>query len=145
MANKNPPGDRESHDAFCRTEGWNLVRGATGKTVTHHKTYEITLWDGRVLRTRISRPINSSEYGPRLWSHILKQQLEVTQEEFWDCVRNGKVPDRGFAPMPAPEHSIPLFLLKELIRLGVSEKDALALTPAEAARMRADLLTGEHS
>lgn len=136
---KYPPADCESHDAFCVTEAWVLVRGATGKPVTHHRTYELTLWDGRVLRTRISRPINSSEYGPHLWSHILKQ-LEVTQEEFWNCVNDGQLPARGFEPKPAPAQSIPLFLLRELINLGVSEKEALSLTPARAAEMRAELI-----
>jgi hypothetical protein len=105
----------------------------------HHRTYEITLWDGRVLRTRISRPINSSEYGPRLWSHILTQ-LEVTQEEFWGCVRERKAPDRGFAPITAPAQSLPLFLLRELMNLGVSEEEALQLTPAQAAQKRVELL-----
>ncbi|AWR20874.1 hypothetical protein [Aurantimicrobium photophilum] len=77
-----------------------------------------------------------------MWSHILKQQLEVTQEEFWNCVREGQLPDRGFEPLTAPPQSLPLFLLRELMRLGVSEQDALTLTPAEAAEKRADLLAG---
>lgn len=75
-----------------------------------------------------------------MWSHILKHQLEVTQEEFWACVRMGKVPDRGFVAMQAPPQSIPLFLLKELMRLGLSEQEALGLSPAEAAEKRAELL-----
>jgi hypothetical protein len=137
---KYPPADRESHDAFCVTEEWTLVRGATGKPVTHHRTFELTLWDGRILRTRISRPINTSQYGPQLWSHILKQQLEVTVEEFWSCVNKGQLPDRGFAPLEAPPQSIPLFLLRELMKLGVSEEEALKLTPAQAAEKRAELL-----
>lgn len=75
-----------------------------------------------------------------MWSHILKQQLEVTQEEFWNCVRDKTLPDRGFEPLTAPPQSLPLFLLRELMRLGVSEQDALSYTPAEAARKRAELL-----
>lgn len=75
-----------------------------------------------------------------MWSHILKHQLEVTQEEFWTCVRMGEVPDRGFVAMQAPPQSIPLFLLKELMRLGLSEQEALGLSSAEAAEKRAELL-----
>lgn len=138
---KYPPADRESHNAFCVTEKWTLVRGATGKPVKHHRTYELTLWDGRVLRTRISRPINSSEYGPQLWSHILKQQLEITAEEFRCCVNDGKLPDRGFAPLEAPPQSLPLYLLRELMKLGMSEQEALKLTPAEADKKRSEILT----
>ena len=139
---KYPPADRESHNTFCVTEEWTLVRGATGKPVQHHRTYELTLWDGKVLRTRISRPINSTEYGPKLWTFILKQQLEVTQEEFWVCVQQGTVPDRGFAPHVAPDQSLPLFLLRELMKLGVSEQEALALTPVQAEAKRAELYLG---
>lgn len=139
---KFPPADRKSHDTFCVTEVWTLVRGATGKLVQHHRTYELTLWDGRVLRTRISRPINSSGYGPQLWSFILKQQLEVTQEEFWACVQEGAVPDRGFASHVAPEQSLPLYLLRELMRLGVSEQEALTLTASQAEKKRAELYLG---
>ena len=75
-----------------------------------------------------------------MWSHILKQQLEVTQEQFWKCVRDKTLPDRGFEPLTAPPQSLPLFLLRELMRLGVSEADALKLTPAEAVEKRAELL-----
>lgn len=75
-----------------------------------------------------------------MWSHILKQQLEVTQEKFWNCVRDKTLPDRGFEPLTAPPQSLPLFLLRELMRLGVSEADALKLTPAEAVEKRAELL-----
>lgn len=75
-----------------------------------------------------------------MWSHILKQQLEVTQEEFWNCVRDKTLPDRGFEPLTAPPQSLPLFLLRELMQLGVSEQDALTYTPAEAAEKRAELL-----
>lgn len=140
MASKKyPPGNRESHDEFCVTEDWTLVRGARGMPVQHHRTYELTLWDGKVLRTRISRPINSTEYGFQMWSHILKHQLEVSQKEFWACVNEGTLPDRGNSPLQAPDQSLPLFLLKELIKLGVSEQEALTLTPAEAELRRAEL------
>lgn len=80
-----------------------------------------------------------------MWSHILKQQLEGTQEEFWNCVRDKTVPDRGFAPIAAPPHSLPLFCLRELMSLGVSEKEALKLTPAKAAEKRAELLANTQS
>lgn len=76
-----------------------------------------------------------------MWSHILKHQLEVTPEEFWNCVREKQKPDRGFAPLEAPQHSLPLFLLRELMRLGVSEVEALKLSPAEAADKRAEMLS----
>lgn len=36
----------------------------------HHRTDEHTLWDGRILRTSISRPVDRTEYGASMWAHI---------------------------------------------------------------------------
>lgn len=98
---KRPAPTREYHDQFCEIEKWELVRGATGRPVKHHRTYELALWDMRVLRTRISKPVDKTTYGPSVWSHILRQQLEVTPDESWACVSDGTLPDRG-APAATP-------------------------------------------
>ena len=47
----------------------------------HHRTYELSLWDTRVLRARESKPVDKTTYQPSMWSHILRQQLEVTADE----------------------------------------------------------------
>ncbi len=140
MSEKHPVPTREDHDDFCAGEGWELVRGATGKPVTHHKTYELELWDGRILRTRISRPVDRTDYSARMWSHILREQLEVSSDEFWRCAKGGVKPDRGAPEVVPPRKSVPLYLVRELTRLGVPEADILALDAAGAARLYADLL-----
>jgi hypothetical protein len=128
-----PPATREDHDTFCTTEKWDLVRGATGKPVTHHRTYELPLHDGRILRTRISRPINGSEYGKSLWSHILRNQLEVSARVFFDCAHGGILPDRG-VPV-APEGALPLYILRELIdRVGLTPEEASGFSLQEAEK-----------
>ena len=81
-----PAPTREAHDAFCKIEGWQRVRNACGQTGTHHVIYELQLHDGRILRTRVSHPANRDAYGENLWSHILRDQLEVDQATFWACV-----------------------------------------------------------
>lgn len=58
-------------------------------------TYELTLHDGRVLRTRISHPVDRTVYGAAMWAHILRDQLDVEEAEFWACVLDGTLPDRG--------------------------------------------------
>lgn len=132
---KHPAATREHHDDFCVTEKWELVRGATGKPVKHHRTYELALWDGRILRTRISKPVNSSAYGKDMWSHILREQLCVSAVEFWGCVTDAALPDRGTpAPRVAGE-SLPLYLVKELTRHGVSASEFDGLTPAQAQEL----------
>ncbi|MEK2489833.1 cytotoxic translational repressor of toxin-antitoxin stability system [Kitasatospora purpeofusca] len=126
-----PQPDRERHDRFCRTEDWERVRDARGRTGTHHVTYELTLRDGRILRTRISHPVDRTVYGPSLWSHILRDQLEVAEDEFWDCVLLGRLPGRG-EPEP-PKDSLPADLVYLLIhRVGLAEDAVAALSREDA-------------
>lgn len=143
MSEKHPVPTREDHDDFCTVEQWRLVRGSTGKPVRHHKTFELELWDGRILRTRISRPVDRTDYSARMWSHILREQLDVTADEFWACARDGILPDRGAPEEVATRKAVPLYLVRELSRLGVAEEDILALDAAGAARLHADLLSGD--
>ena len=126
-----PAATRADHEQFCKTEGWRSVRSARSKRSTHHETYELDLPDGRVLRTRISRPPDRSTYGAQRWSHILRDQLDVTPAEFWQCVRGGTWPDRG--EPAAPERAIPtqvLFQLKQ--RVGLTDSELAELTPEAA-------------
>ncbi|KDA06240.1 cytotoxic translational repressor of toxin-antitoxin stability system [Microbacterium sp. CH12i] len=145
MNEKHPAPTREDHDDFCANERWTLVRGAAGKPVTHHKTYELTLWDSRILRTRISRPIDRTDYSARMWLHILHNQLEVTHDVFWLCARDGIVPDRGAPKVLRPRKSVPLYLVRELARLGMTEPDILAVDAAGAAQAHAELLAEQPS
>lgn len=131
-----PAPTREDHEAFCRTEGWQPVRDARGKTGTHHVTYELHLHDGRILRTRISHPVNRDTYGPRMWAHILRDQLDVDQAAFWACVRDGIKPDRGVPEAPAG--ALPAELVHLLLtRVRLSEAEVAAMSKDQAiARMQ---------
>lgn len=137
-----PAPTREAHEAFCTTEGWQQVRNARGQGVTHHVTYELQLHDGRILRTRISHPVNRETYGPHMWGHILRDQLDVGQETFWACVQDGKKPDRG-APEPPPE-ALPADLVHLLLtQVRLSEADVAGMSKEEAiARMQRYWTTG---
>lgn len=129
MSRRQP--DRESHDRFCRTEDWKRVRDARGRTGTHHVIYELTLFDGRILRTRISHPVDRTTYGAAMWSHILRDQLMVTDKEFWACVHDKILPSRGL-PKP-PRESLPADLVHLLLhRVGLSERQLAAMTKDEA-------------
>ena len=125
-----PTPTRADHQRFCELEGWLLVRDARGAAVTHHRTYELALPDGRILRTRISLPLDRTDYGPGLWSHILRDQLDVTPETFWSCVREGVVPLRG-APRFEAE-PVPAALIYQLVvKYGVSEAEVARMTRVE--------------
>lgn len=99
--------------------------------MAHHLTLEFELHDGRILRTRISRPVDRTTYGPSIWSHILRDQLEVSPEEFWACILERQPPDRGAPAMP-PD-SLPANLVFGLIReVGLTADEVAALSKEEA-------------
>ncbi len=126
-----PSPTRKDHEAFCQAEGWQRVRDARGRSGTHHVTYELALPDGRILRTRSSHPVDRSGYGPSLWSHILRDQLQVTQAEFWACVRESVKPDRGEPQIPPA--ALPADLVYLLIsRVGLPESVVAAMTREQA-------------
>lgn len=126
-------GARTDHNRFCLTEKWDVVRDARGRVVSHHVTYELRLFDGRMLRTRISRPVDKTTYGPTLWKAILRDQLEVTEDEFWACVRDKRIPERGQPAEMSHRASLPAGLMYQLIHVAmVPEDQAIGLTLGEA-------------
>jgi hypothetical protein len=108
----------------------------------HHVSYELHLHDGRILRTRISHPVNRDGYGPSLWAHILRDQLAADEGTFWSCVRDGVKPDRGEPEVP--RQALPADLVYLLIsRMHLSEAEVAAMTKDEAvARVAAYWSTG---
>ena len=140
---KHPAPDRERHDDFCVFERWEIVHGSTGKPVQHHRTYELVIPSGDILRTRISKPIDRTTYSASMWSAILRDQLRVTNDEFWACVQNKVLPDRGGATSTPNPKALPLHLVNELIeRVGMTPEDAIALTLGEALQRMNDYWTG---
>ena len=128
MSPSRPVPTRADHQQFVVNEGWQQVPS------THHETYELGLADGRVLRTRISRPPNKTTYGARMWAHILRDQLDVTADEFWACVRDGVAPDR--TPDDVVEevdHAIPVDVVNLLVsRVGLTRQDLIGMSRQEA-------------
>ncbi len=138
-----PQPTRERHDQFCRVEAWERVRDARGRTGTHHVTYELGLFDGRILRTRISHPVDRTAYGAGIWGHILRDQLDLAEGEFWACVLDGELPDRG-SPEPSPQ-ALPADLVHLLInRVGLAEELVANMDKNEAvARLQRYWTDGE--
>ena len=134
-----PQPDRAVHRQFVVTEGWDEVPS------THHDTYELALPDGDVLRTRISRPPSSKHtYGRAMWAHVLRDQLAVTAAEFWACVNDGVLPDRG-GDDAAPADAIPVDVVRLLVdRVGLTEQQVRGLSVDEAiARLNRFWTSGE--
>jgi hypothetical protein len=137
-----PAPSREAHNSFCLIEGWTPTRDAKGKKVGHHLTYELTLPDARVLRTRVSKSPNKDTYGPDMWSHILRDQLQVDDATFWACVQHKTKPDRG-APK-APAETVPADLAHLLVvNLRVAEAEIQGMTKQEAIELISKFWRGE--
>lgn len=131
MAQKWPPPRRVDHQKFCETEGWSQVRDARGRSGTHHVTFELSTSDGCTLRTRISHPVDRSDYGASMWSHILRDQLDVDEDAFWACVNEYRTPDRGEPERPT--EPIPAGVVAILLRdVGLSEAEVAGMTRDEA-------------
>jgi hypothetical protein len=100
---------------FCENDRWDPKRR------TDHWRYTKRLPDGRTLRTKVS--FSSGELGDRgLFAAILREQLQVTEEEFWRVVREGGPAGRAAAPVAAPPEP-PLLdaaTVLQLRKLGVS-------------------------
>ncbi|MGH2681778.1 MAG: cytotoxic translational repressor of toxin-antitoxin stability system [Actinomycetota bacterium] len=123
----------KQHRRFCEVDSWQEAAAKPGKKLGNHRRYTKRLPDGRVLYTRISH--GSGEYRSRdTWGHILRDQLEVTEEEFWAAVDQGIAPNRGVQEIqPPPGEPKPLWLVKNLRELvGLPEREIGAMTPDEA-------------
>jgi len=139
-----PTPTRQDHLRFCEIEGWSVVRSSTGKTGTHHDTFELALDSGDLLRTRISRPPDRTDYGRSLWKHILRDQLKLAEAEFWECIESGRPPRRGAIEEPE-KVPIPTGVVWNLIhRVGLSEDEVAGMSKEEAIeRLNQFWLAGE--
>ena len=127
-----PAPTRKHHEKFCIAEGWTQVTDARGRAVSHHATFTFATPQGDVLRTRISHPIGRETYATSMWSHILRDQLGVSAQEFWACVLKGEPPNRGASQVP--DAALPLALVARLVRERGLSRDEIARLSVEEAR-----------
>lgn len=140
MSEQRRSATRMDHQKFCTTEGWTERKCATGARGTHHVNYEFGLPDGRILYTRISHPVDRTDYGPSIWSHILRDQLAVTPGEFWACIEDKILPDRQGPKAPAD--TIPAGVVRALVaEAHIPEVEVRAMTKAEAVQRLAEFYT----
>jgi hypothetical protein len=126
-----PAPTRSAHQDFCLVEGWERVKNARGGKGSDHVKFEFALPDGKILRTKVSHPVNRDTYGASIWSEILRCQLDVAEADFWACVHDKVKPPRGI-PQPRRE-ALPAGLVSELItRVGLAEQEVAAMTRQEA-------------
>lgn len=123
---------------FCEIDGWEETKSARGKTPDHYR-YRKVLGDGQILRTKVSHGSGSIE-DPRMWARIWKEQLGLTSEQqFWEALQSGEAAARhDVASTAEPEH-VPRELFWQLVhRVGLTEREAAALSKEEAVQRMSD-------
>lgn len=116
---------------FVEHDGWteepNLARGRA--RASDHWRYRKDLPDGTSLRTKVSHSLRD-EIGIDLFKHILRDQLRVTEDRFWEVVRGGAT-EVSEAPPPQAA-TIPGWLVQRLIlTVGLREDEVRAMTVDE--------------
>ena len=77
-------------------------------------------------------PARPHRHSQGLFSHILRDQLAVTVETFWQCVTDGVVPTRE-AGAPATGEPVPLEVVHLLTtKVGLSDDEIPKFSRAEA-------------
>ncbi len=124
------------HRRFCEVDGWQDKDARSKKTKGDHHRYVKVLPDGKPLFTRVSH--GSGQYrSPSFWGMILREQLGVTEDQFWDAVEKGVVPTRASAePKPPGDEPLPMELVTQLryaVGLSIHEIGSMTLDEAEIA------------
>lgn len=124
-------GDLET---FLKCAGWlpepNLARGRARRG--DHARYSRELPDGTRLRTKVSGHPRE-EIGDNLFGHILRDQLRVSEEEFWSVVRGRDEGQAASASERPACPGVPGWLVDRLIEtVGLDETAVLGMTAAEA-------------
>jgi len=107
--------------------------------------YRLRLSDGRVLNTKISRPVDGTVYSEELWRTILREQLQVTEEQFWACVIEGTRPEHGIVTKSAsPAETIPANIVYTLQVNGLTDAEITALGRDGAIKRAQEIWSGEY-
>lgn len=117
---------------YVANDGWieepNLARGR--RRTGDHRRYFRELADGTRLRTKISHD-EDSEIGTDLFHRILRDQLRVTEDRFWNVVR-GRAGSEAEVAQPDVE-PVPGWLVTRLLfTVGLSEGAVAQMSSAEA-------------
>ena len=115
---------------FLAADNWTKLQG-TGKRP--HDFYEKVLPDGRILQTHASRADDKTP-SPGRFRLILREQLEVTVDGFWEAFRTGepvKRPQPDQDDLPAEHDAWVVAVLVGPLHLSAGEVGHLSREAAE--------------
>ncbi len=119
---------------FCEVDDWESKDAKAGKKRRDHDRFFKTLPDGSVLRTKASR--GNKEIAGDLARHILRDQLRVTEAQFWKAVDEGKPPIRTDDDPRSPQGpTLPGWLVHALVhKAGLSEQSIAGMSKDAAMK-----------
>ncbi len=111
-------------EAFAKADRWHRNRQSG------HAQWEKLLPGGELLQLPISRG-GDKTMSPGRFRQILRDQLEVTREQFWEAIRTGQPVERP-APVEEPSAELPMWVVGVLTGLGMPAAEIEELSPEEA-------------
>lgn len=116
---------------FCERDLWSP------KKRTDHWRYTKVI-DGKTWLTKVS--FGSGQIGdPKLFSFILREQLNIDLNEFWRVVDKGGPAQRPAAAQPPLPPDLPAWLEAGLLREGVPPLQLRTLNEDDARRLLDEL------
>ncbi|MGH2969600.1 MAG: hypothetical protein ACRDK0_11125 [Solirubrobacteraceae bacterium] len=117
-------------ERFCRIDGWQQDTSVGGSRQRHIR-YEKQVTGQAALRTQVSHD-RSSTPSPGRWKAILRNQLKITEEQFWEALRSGDPVDRTPPPPPPTPTPVVDWVREGLRRAGLRDEQIDALEDVEA-------------
>jgi hypothetical protein len=113
-------------EEFCQKDGWEHVRS------TSHSFFRKILPDGTVLETHTSFA-DDKTMSPGRFAAILRRQLQVTADEFWETLRAGRPAIRRGNQEPPIAPAKPSWIVAVLQRdVGLTDSEIAALDDGTA-------------
>lgn len=123
-------------ERFLQIDGWRKLGSAErGGSRSAHVFYEKLLDSGRLLQTHVSHS-RAERPSPGRFSSILREQVEVSRDEFWGVLQTGEPVDRPAPPdedQPAEHEAWVLDVLANQLHVSAEE---IATLSVEEARQR---------
>lgn len=138
-----PPLKHSDHKKFVETEGWAEMKAISGGHRDHFRC-QLTLATGDILYARVSHGTGQLDSADVVKA-VFRDQLQVTEKDFYACVRDRVLPPRPQPELPAPQgETIDATLMRNLVRkVGLTADELSKFTQAEAVRKWQEYLTAD--
>ncbi len=118
---------------FVEVEGWVNKDSASKKKTGNHFRFTFVTLDGQSLYIFISHGRGQIQ-DPKLFAHILRSELKVSANQFWDAVDHGNIPIRS--RQSGNSSMIEYKLMSKLLKIaGVSPSKLERISQVEAEKL----------